>query len=311
LERVTAFAPGSASNLGPGFDCLGIAFAGKGDTVTASPSPAPGVRILSISDARIPTDSDRNTASLAAAAVLRRCGREAGPGMDLTIEKGLPLAGGMGGSAASAVAGAVAANALLKARLAPLELLSCALEAEEAVSGGRHADNVAPSLLGGAILVVFPDGVGAPEVTPIPVKQGLSLVLVTPAYQVETAHARAVLPADVPRGTAVMQAARLAGLVLGLERGEADLIRRNMFDAIAEPARAALFPGYPEARAAGLEAGALGVVVSGAGPTVVAVVPMPSATKVGEAMVQAYRRMGLEAVSHPAQIDRAGARILP
>jgi len=307
LERVTAFAPGSASNLGPGFDCLGIAFTGKGDTVTASPSPAPGVRVLSISDPRIPTDADRNTAALAASAVLRRCGREAG--MDLTIEKGLPLAGGMGGSAASAVAGAVAANTLLKARLAPLELLACALEAEEAVSGGRHADNVAPSLLGGAILVAGVDG-GMPEVISIPVKQGLSLVLVTPAYQVETARARAVLPSEVARATAVSQAARLAGLVLGFERGEADLIRRNMVDAIAEPARAELYPGYAEARVAGLEAGALGVAVSGAGPTIVAVVPMPSATRVGEAMVQAYKRAGIEAVSHPAQIDRAGARIL-
>jgi homoserine kinase len=309
LIRVTAFAPGSASNLGPGFDCLGIAFTGKGDTVTASPSPAPGVRVLSISDARIPTDAQRNTAALAAAAVLRRCGREAG--LDLTIEKGLPLAGGMGGSAASAVAGAVAANTLLKARLAPLELLACALEAEEAVSGGRHADNVAPSLLGGAILVTGADGKGEAQVTTIPVKQGLSLVLVTPAYQVETAKARAVLPADVPRATAVTQAARLAGLVLGFERGESDLIRRNMFDAIAEPARAALYPGYVEAAAAGLEAGALGVAVSGAGPTIVAVVPMPSATKVGEAMVRGYNSVGIEAVSHPAQIDRAGARILP
>jgi homoserine kinase len=309
LERITAFAPGSASNLGPGFDCLGIAFTGKGDTVTASPSPAHGVRVLSISDARITTDAARNTAALAAAAVLRRSGREAG--MDLTIEKGLPLAGGMGGSAASAVAGAVAANALLRARLAPLELLTCALEAEEAVSGGRHADNVAPCLLGGAILVTRAEAGVEPQVTSIPVKQGLSLVLVTPAYQVETAKARAVLPVDVPRGTAVTQAARLAGLVLGFERGEADLIRRNMFDAIAEPARAALYPGYAEAAAAALEAGALGVSVSGAGPTVVAVVPMPSATKVGEAMVRAYAGGGIEAVSHSAQIDRAGARILP
>jgi homoserine kinase len=307
-ERVTAFAPGSASNLGPGFDCLGIAFTGKGDTVTASPSPAPGVRVLSISDTRIPTDATRNTAALGAAAVLRRSGREAG--LDLTIEKGLPLAGGMGGSAASAVAGAVAANALLKARLAPLDLLACALEAEEAVSGGRHADNVAPSLLGGAILVAGAHAGVEPQVTAIPVKQGLSLVLVTPAYQVETARARAVLPREVSRATAVTQSARLAGIVLGFERGEADLIRRNMFDAIAEPARAELYPGYREAAAAALEAGALGVAVSGAGPTIVAIVPMPSATKVGEAMVRGYKSVGIEAVSHPAQIDRAGARIL-
>jgi homoserine kinase len=316
VERVTAFAPGSASNLGPGFDCLGIAFLGKGDSVTASPSAAPGVRVLSISDTRIPTDPDRNTAALGARAVLRRIAASGSPsplapaGLDLVIEKGLPLAAGLGGSAASAVAGAVAANAILRARLSPTDLLACALEAEAVVAGGRHADNVAPSLMGGAVLV---GGLEAdtPTVFKITVKQGLSLVLVTPGYQVETARARAVLPHAVTRVDAVTQASRLAGLVLGLERGDQDLIRQNMFDAIAEPARSEMFPGYPEARAAGLAAGALGVAVSGAGPTVVAVVPMPSAAPVAEAMESAYRRLGIEATGYPAQIDRTGARIIP
>src|SRR5206468_12590178 len=155
-----------------------------------------------------------------------------------------------------------------------------ALEAEAVVSG-RHPDNVAPSLLGGAVLVV---GLEPLHVTPVRIHPDLALALVTPAYTVETARARAVLPAQVPRADAVGQAARLAGLVAGLERGDADLIRRAMVDAIAEPPRASLHPGYAEARAAGLEAGALGVAVSGAGPTVVAVVRPADSARVCAAM---------------------------
>ena len=151
-------------------------------------------------------------------------------GLELTIEKGLPLSAGLGGSAASAVAGAVAADAVLDSHLGRMDLLAAALEAEAVVSG-RHPDNAAPSLLGGAVLVVSLEPL---HVAPLRVHPELVLALVTPAYAVETARARAVLPAQVPRADAVRQAARLAALVAGLERGDADLIRRAMVDAIAE-----------------------------------------------------------------------------
>jgi homoserine kinase len=306
VERAVAvYAPGSVSNLGPGFDCLGIAFTGRGDLVTIRRTDDAGVRVVAVSDPRIPTDAARNTAAIAAAAVLTRAGLQAG--LDLTIEKGLPLAAGMGGSAASAVAGAVAADAVLDARLDRTDLLTAALEAEAAVSG-RHPDNVAPSLFGGAVLVVGLDPV---HVVPLRVHPDLALVLVTPAYTVETARARAVLPAQVSRADAVAQAARLAGLVAGLERGDADLIRRSMVDGIAEPARMALYPGYPEARAAGLEAGAAGVAVSGAGPTVVAVVKAASTGAVASAFQAAYERLGIAASVHAAEIDTVGARVVP
>jgi homoserine kinase len=133
---------------------------------------------------------------------------------------------------------------------------------------------------------------------------------VTPSYTVETAGARAVLPGAVPRAEAVGQAARLAALVMGLERGDGDLIRRSMVDRIAEPARAALYPGYPEARAAGMDAGTLGVAVSGAGPTVVAVVRSASAAAVGAAMQAAYDRLGIAAAVHAAKCDAQGARVV-
>jgi homoserine kinase len=292
------------SNLGPGFDCLGIAFTGRGDLVTARRTGGRGVRVAAVSDPRIPTDAERNTAAIAASAVLARS--RADVGLELTIEKGLPLAAGMGGSAASAVAGAVAADAVLGSRLARMDLLAAALEAEAVVSG-RHPDNAAPSLLGGAVLVASLDPL---QVTPLRVHPEIALVLVTPGYTVETARARAVLPGVVPRAEAVAQAARLAALVIALERGDGELIRRSMVDGIAEPARAALYPGYAEARAAGLEAGALGVAVSGAGPTVVAVVRPESADAVGAALAAAYGRVGIAATVHTAECDAMGARVV-
>jgi homoserine kinase len=301
---VTVFAPGSVSNLGPGFDCLGVAVAGRGDRVTARRSSAPGVRVLSVSDARIPTDPARNTASLAAQAALSRAGADAG--LELSIEKGLPLSGGLGGSASSAVAGAVAADALLELRLSRLELLECALLAESRVAG-RHADNVAPSLLGGAVLVGRIDPL---VVLPVRVDAGLTLVLATPAYQVETARARAVLPAQVARQEAVQQAANLAVLLLALERGDGGFIRAAMDDRIAEPARAGLYPGYAEARRAAFEAGALGVAVSGAGPTVLALAQPARAEAVRAAFVTGYRSAGIASEAFVAAVDTDGARAL-
>jgi homoserine kinase len=212
----------------------------------------------------------------------------------------------MGGSAASAVAGAVAADALLGARLSKEELLACALQAE-AVVAGRHLDNVAPSLYGGAVLVI---GVDPPQVTRLRVHPSIGLVFVTPAYEVKTATARGALPINVPRADAIAQAGHLGRLLLGLERGEPELLRSCMEDRIAEPARLALYPGFKQARAAALAAGAHGVCVSGAGPTALALVPSAQSKQVGEAMVAAYGKSGCEAVVHIAQVAPDGARLV-
>lgn len=300
-EAVTVFAPGSASNLGPGFDCLGVALAGMGDRVTARHAAGPGVRVVSVSDPRVPLEVARNTAAIAAAVVLERVAPAAG--VELIVEKGLPLAGGLGGSAASAVAGAVATDLLLGGGLPRAALLQAALEGEAAVAG-RHADNVAPSLLGGAVLVL---GLDPPSLVPVRVHPSLEFVLVTPDYPVETSGARAVLPRDVARADAVAQAASLAAFTLGLERGEGDLIRVSMTDRLAEPARTSFYPGYAGARAAALEAGAFGVAVSGAGPTLLALVPLGLAA-VAEAALEAYGKAGFAAVSRTTRPDPHGAR---
>ena len=304
MDSVTAYAPGSTSNVGPGFDCLGIAVAGIGDRVTARRSKGIGVRVASVTDPRIPLESHRNTAALAASEVVRRLG--ALEGLELVIRKGLPLSGGLGGSAASAVAGAVAANALLEGGLNEAALLQCALEAEVVVAG-RHPDNVAPSLLGGAVVVLGTEPLRYVRLT---VHASLRFVFVTPGYGVLTAQARSVLPQSVPREDAVGQAAALAGLVLALERGNGDLLREAMRDRLAEPSRIPLYPGFVEAREAALAAGAYGVAVSGAGPTLVAVVGEPLAALVARSVAAAYERAGTKpAAVHVSSVDDRGARI--
>jgi homoserine kinase len=305
MDRATAYSPGSTSNVGPGFDCLGIAITGLGDRVTAQRAGASGVRVRSVSDPRVPVEAERNTAAVAAAAVLRRAEAE-GVGVELEVEKGLPLSGGLGGSAASAVAAALATNALLDGALETEALLACALEAEENVAG-RHPDNVAPCLLGGAVVVVSLEPLRYARIT---VHPSLRLVFVMPHYEVPTLKARSLLPVAVARHEAVSQAASLAGLVVGLERGDGELLAASMVDRIAEPGRTPLYPGYDDAREAALEAGAWGVAVSGAGPTLVAVVSEEKAEAVGEAAARTYDALGREpATVHVAGVDAEGARI--
>lgn len=303
---VTVYAPGSTSNVGPGFDCFGIAITGLGDRVTATREASPGVRVLSVSDPAVPLASDRNTAALGAAAVLRRAGA-ADVGLGIVVEKGLPLAGGLGGSAASAVAGALAAHVVLGRPLSEEALLEAALEAE-AVVAGRHPDNVTPSLVGGAVVI---QGLDPVRYTRVNVHAEVRLVFVMPDYRVETATARSVLPSSVARGDAVGQAAALAGLVLGLERGDRATIGRCLVDRIAEPSRVPLYPGFAAARAAALEAGAMGVGVSGAGPTLLAVTAEAEAKGVARAAAASYRAAGLAVRTHVACVETEGARVLP
>lgn len=302
LHEVRAYAPGSAANLGPGFDCLGVALQGLGDRVRATRSGAGGVRVLAVSDPRIPTEPERNTAALAASGVLRAAGARFG--LELSVDKGLPLAGGLGGSAASAVAGAVAAAALVGHELPVEVLLEAAMDAEEAVAG-RHADNVVPCLRGGAMLIA-----GDPwRAARLRIHPLLRFVVATPDYGVPTARARSVLPDAVARGEAVAQAAHLVRLVLGLETGDPDLLRSCMEDRIAEPARLPLLPGFLEARQAGLVAGAAGVTISGAGPTALALAPVDRAEAVAAAMTAAYKARGIGCLVRVTEADGRGARL--
>ena len=307
LVRARAFAPGSVGNVGPGLDILGLAVAGAGDEVLVERVDATGVLVRDAGHPDLPARADRNTAALAAIEVLRRAGSPV-RGLAVSVRKGLPLAGGQGGSAASAVAAAVAANQLLGNPLDRLALLEACLAAEETVAG-RHADNVAPSLFGGVVLV---RSLAPLDVVCLPVPSELRVVLAQPDQRLRTRDARAVLPRDVPLDVALAQAAQVGALVAALAAGDYELLGRALDDRIAEPARARLLPGFREAKAAALGAGALGASISGAGPTAFALARGDeTAQAVAAAMEAAYRGVGAVPQVRVAQVDRQGARAIP
>jgi homoserine kinase len=224
-------------------------------------------------------------------------------GVALRVKKGLPLSGGQGGSAASAIAGAAAVNALLGAPLSEIDLLRCALVAEERVAG-RHLDNLAPCLMGGIILV---RSVEPPHIVRLPVPASLRVVLVQPDMQLRTADARAVLPQSVPRATVIAQTAAVAAMVAAFSSGDLSQLRGAIDDQIAEPARVPLLPGFVDAKHAALHAGALGCSIAGGGPSAFAFTDGDAdAERVLHAMITAYREAGLSAAGRVAEIDRRG-----
>lgn len=303
----TAFAPASVANVAVGFDMLGHSVSVIGDRVSARRVPEPTVRITSIEgcETELPREVERNTATRAAASLMREARTDFG--LEIDIYKGIPLESGLGGSAASAVAAVVAANALLPSPLQRLDLLRFALDGEEAASGARHLDNVAASLLGGLVLVI---GVDAPRVVTIPVPSSLRCVLVHPHLKVSTRQARTMLREVVPLHDCIRQNMNLAGFLAGCYTGDLDVIKATFEDVIVEPQRRQLIPGFGSVKARALAEGALGCSIAGAGPTVFAWAEQPRAVAVASSMMEAFSRVGLQSDSWISEIGCAAAHII-
>jgi homoserine kinase len=309
---VRVFAPASASNLGPGFDVLGLALPEPGDVVTAEFMEAPGLEIAEVSGdgGQLNRDPDQNVAGVAAQSVLSHLAsvrRDSLPGVRLRVHKQMPLSSGLGSSAASSVAGAMAVNELLDCPLAKADLLVHALAGERAASGSMHADNAAPSLLGGVVLVRRYEPL---EVIELPVPAGLRVTLVHPHCCIETSKARALLLGQ--RFTieqAVANLGNLGALVAGLYRGDLELVGRAIEDRLVEPLRMALIPGCAAVKAAAHQAGALGCSISGSGPSLFAFTDSDAAAaRVAVAMRDAFREAaGLDSDSYSGPVNTAGA----
>jgi homoserine kinase len=308
MQLITAFAPATVSNVACGFDVLGFALDAPGDEVSATLAPS-GVRIDDIVNdhGRLPREAQRNTAGIAAKALLTRIGESRG--VALTIRKGLPLSSGLGGSAASAVAAVVAVDALVGAKLPLDALLECAFEGERVGAGSAHADNIAPCLYGGFVLVRRPV---PPDIVPLPVPPELTAVVVHPDLEIETARARALLGHSVPLADAIRQWANVGALVDALHRGDFDLLSRSLEDAIAEPRRAPLVPGLAAIKRAAADAGALGCSLSGSGPSLFALCRgLDAAHRVAAAMAAAVQQqIGGDPQTYVSPIAPQGARVV-
>jgi len=306
MVQASASAPASIGNVGVGFDILGQAFDAARDTVTAVREDASGVRLGAVSGlvSSLPDSPSNNTALAAAAAVLDAVG--APFRMRLSVDKGVPLAAGMGGSAASAVAGAAAANALLGEPFSVEELLPYALEGERIASDPPHWDNVMASLLGGLVL--------AASETPalvqrLPVPASIVSIVLHPAVKVETRMARGILRKDVPMAVVVEHSRRVAAFAAGCASGDLGLIRAGLEDVLVEPQRQHLLPVLPAVKRAAFAAGALGCSFSGSGPSVFAWALDSDADAVEDAMSWTFVEAGIAARAYRAPVASAGARV--
>lgn len=309
MKSIRVFAPATIANVGPGFDVFGLALHEPGDEVIASISDKPGVRIRAITgdDGKLPLDAAKNTAGVAVAAFLNHV--SATQGVELTVHKHMPLGSGLGSSAASSVAAVVAANELLGSPLRRRELLPFTMEGERIACGAAHADNVAPSLLGGFVLIRSYEPL---DVVQISVPDFLHCTVVHPHIEVRTEDARKILRRELSLSDAVTQWGNTAGLIAGLMQQDAGLIGRSLTDTIIEPQRSLLIPGFDAVKEAALGTGSLGSSISGSGPSVFALSDsLQTAIACGEAMRKAFQDIGLKSDVFVSKVNKFGPRILP
>lgn len=308
-EWVRVVGPASLSNLGPGFDALGLALSGIGDTLAVRLHEEPGVIITEISGegAGLPLAAEKNIASVAAAAVLEKA-RVSG-GLEMRIEKGIRPGSGIGSSAASAVAGAWAANVALGEPFTKPEVISAILAGEVIASGSEHGDNILPALFGGLVLVSASDVYTYRRVA---MPSALPIALILPEVQVLTKEARAMLPANVSLRDAVHNASSLAFMMDAFRAGDWETVGRFMMqDRLVEPVRATLVPCYQAIQQAALDAGAFGCALSGSGPAMFAVAESEAqAEHITQAMLLASCSVGIGAQGQATKADSLGARTM-
>jgi len=278
--QFTVSAPASSANLGPGFDAIGLALDLWNTITIDTDGPAGHVENIG-SEAALLADAENFTVT-AMRTLAKEFGRELPP-FALTAETNVPVSRGLGSSAAALVSGLVAANHLLDLGLTPTELFSRAWEIE------GHGDNVGAAMFGGAVLSVP----GIRRVVPLLAERepGFTTVVFIPEATGATWAARAALPNQVPHADATFNLARAAGLAVGLQRGDPELIAAGMHDRLHEPYRARLFPHLEEMKRAAVTAGAWGAALSGAGSTVIALVPMEQVGSVVSALREAASRV--------------------
>ena len=303
---IKVFAPASVANVACGYDILGFALEKPGDEIVARFVDTPGLRITKITGAKgkLPYEVEKNTAGFAAQRLLEHMG-ESGRGIEFDIHKKMPFGSGLGSSAASAVAGVMAINELYGCPLTKREILHFAVLGEQVADGAYHADNVAPSLLGGMILI---RNNAELDVHRIPVPKGIYATVVYPHVKILTRDSRNILSDTVSLKQSIEQNGNIAGLIVGMYNSNLDLISRSLQDVIIEPQRAKLIPGFYKVKEAAMNAGVLGCSISGAGPSIFALSANSLiAERAGEAMQKVFTDQKIESELFISPINQEGA----
>lgn len=307
-EKIRVFAPASVSNVACGFDIMGFAINEPGDEIEMKIVDTSGVNIISISGdgGKIPYDFKLNTCGFAVYKMMQALHLDFG--VEISIDKKMPLGSGLGSSAASAVGGVYALNKLLGEPLGKTELVKYALFGEEIASGAIHADNVAPSLFGGFVII---RGYEPLDIIPIETPSDLFCTVIYPHIEIKTSEARKILPESVPLKNAVKQSGNAAGLVTGLLTTNYPLISRSLTDEIIEQYRGKLIPGYYELKQAALDNSALGCNISGSGPSIFALCKgEKSADMVKKAFTQTADRLNIQHTIYLSKINSEGPKVI-
>jgi homoserine kinase len=308
INEIAVFAPATVANVACGFDIFGFALEEPGDEVIVRFSQKPGVTISKVTGdgGILPLEAEKNTAGVSVLKLLKFL--ESDQGIEIELHKKMPLGSGLGSSAASSAGSVFAANILLGSPLSLKELIPFAMEGERIACGSAHADNVAPALLGGFVLIRSYQPL---DIIEIPLKLDLYCAVLKPKIEIRTEMAREILQKEIPLEKLVIQTGNATGLIAGLFQGDADLISRCLEDVVAEPFRSSLIPGFDEIKSAAKQSGALGCSISGSGPSIFALTQSKDhAQKVGAAMKKACQAKGLDCDLYVSSINKQGPRIL-
>jgi homoserine kinase len=267
-RTIAVFAPATVANVVCGFDVLGFAVNEPGDEVVMRMTGKPGITISKITgdNGRLPMDPAKNTVSVSVQHYLKSVGRT-DIGLDIELHKKMPIGSGLGSSSASTVAGLFAIKTLLGDETDVATLLPFAMKGEEMACGHGHADNVAPALMGGFVLIRSYEPL---DVVRLPHPAGLYCAIIFPDVDVPTREARQIIRKNIQMKDAVTQWGNIAGLVSGLFLNDLDLIGRSMKDILVEPVRSMLIPDFYKMREMAMEMGAVSLGISGSGPSVFA-----------------------------------------
>lgn len=305
MKSVTVYSPATLSNLCCGFDILGMALEQPFDIMRLTKSTQPGIRIRHLDNYQLPTDPLQNIAGVALQSFMNAL--QMNEGFELEVEKKIKPGSGIGSSAASAAGAVVAANHLMGNPFTAKELLSFAMDGEVLASGSRHADNLAPCIYGGLVLI---RDTATLDVVSLQHPE-LYITLVHPQIEIKTSYAREILPKEVPLKNAVTQWANVAGLVSGFLQNDLPLIGRSLQDVIVEPVRSRLIPGFDSVKSGSLSAGALGGGISGSGPSLFMISEnIETALKVEQVMQEVYKNLQVEYKTYVTRISASGVRVV-
>ena len=307
-KSIKVVVPATVSNVGPGFDIMGFAINTPVEEMIVRLTDKPGIKILKITGDKsgIPFDVKKNTATVALTNMISSL--RINIGIEIEIRKKIISGSGLGSSAASAVAAPFALNELLDRPFTKYELMEFALLGEKVAAGSIHADNVAPCLFGGFILI---RGYNPADIIELPSPKKLFCTILHPQFEVKTSEARKLIKKIMPMKDVIAQTGNAAGLIAGLMKSDYDLIKRSMIDLIAEPARAKLIPGFYEIKEAALNSGSIGCSISGSGPAMFAFsTSKENAEKIGNAMKRVSSKYVKKNIVYNSAINKVGPKVI-